>query len=654
MKRSSLLVSSVITLIFFSSFYFTYHRAEKPDEKKTLFLICENGKWGYIDKAGKVIITLQYYSAQDFSEGLAAVRKEGLYGYIDQSGKFVIGEKYDYAEPFHRGIARVYIDGKPFIIDHSGNKLFEHDYESIGDFGTGKYAPAVTRSGKTCLINIKGKQLTGTDLSGIGKFHEGLSVVMKYTGSKAWRDRDPGVIDTNGNVVVDFGIYEEIYDFSEGLAIAKVKPKSRDDKTRYVCINNEGQVVYEVPRTVWRPSYTKTGYHDGMMVVQVYKQNPDSVRNWNTEMDYPGVVDRNGKILFSNKEWENISNFNHGRAFAQIDHRDWILIDQTGKQVGYEIYDEVDGTRYGEESDVFANGKALVLTSNGWKYIDVDGKVIAKSPGKSFTSEIERVGDNVVIGYNDRRIWIPGDSLLAERFFAGVATWTLKDDLIKVVFVEEIWGYINHKGETLWQSKTEEISLSPTMNADYMLRGYFMASSPYDSSLYGFGGWGSYDNMFIGLDTLQSSYAKGKFQVIIDTTRSIPWFDISMGHTLYIINDSKSKVYFPAENSRIEMIIQAKNRKGEWQDIEYLPHSWCGNSYHTLYLPPKHYWEFSVPKFEGSFTTKLRAKLWCKTESDQKEEDIIYSNEISGSVNPAQFWRKREYFPQGIMDSYNE
>jgi len=36
-----------------------------------------------------------------------------------------------------------------------------------------------------------------------------------------------------------------------------------------------------------------------------------------------------------------------------------------------------------------------------------------------------------------------------------------------------------------------------------------------------------------------------------------------------------------------------------------------------------------------------------------RKEVTVYSNEYSGSVNPAQFWRKPEYIPAGIMDPYN-
>ena len=56
------------------------------------------GKWGYIDAKGKVVITPQFETARNFSDGLALVKKE--YGYnskwsvIDKTGKIVLDEAF--------------------------------------------------------------------------------------------------------------------------------------------------------------------------------------------------------------------------------------------------------------------------------------------------------------------------------------------------------------------------------------------------------------------------------------------------------------------------------------------------------------------------------------------------------------------------------
>jgi hypothetical protein len=98
---------------------------------------------------------------------------------------------------------------------------------------------------------------------------------------------------------------------------------------------------------------------------------------------------------------------------------------------------------------------------------------------------------------------------------------------------------------------------------------------------------------------------------------------------------------------------QALDAQNKWQDIEYLPSSWCGNSYHTLALDPQHFWQFQMPVFKGSMPTRIRLKLKIKGKGENKDNEL-YSNEIKASVNPAQFWRKEDYFPNGIMDPYND
>ena len=52
-----------------------------------LAAVSENGKWGFIDKKGKVVIDFQFDEVGDFSEGLARVRnKDDKWGYIDKKG----------------------------------------------------------------------------------------------------------------------------------------------------------------------------------------------------------------------------------------------------------------------------------------------------------------------------------------------------------------------------------------------------------------------------------------------------------------------------------------------------------------------------------------------------------------------------------------
>ena len=67
---------------------------------KGLRRVKKDGKWGFIDKNGKVVIEPQYDFAEPFSEGLGKVKKDGKWGFIDKSGKVVIEPQFDDVECF--------------------------------------------------------------------------------------------------------------------------------------------------------------------------------------------------------------------------------------------------------------------------------------------------------------------------------------------------------------------------------------------------------------------------------------------------------------------------------------------------------------------------------------------------------------------------
>ncbi len=61
--------------------------------------VAVNGRYGYIDHAGKLAITPQFDAAGEFAENLAPVEMNGKWGYIDRSGKLTITPRFDLADP---------------------------------------------------------------------------------------------------------------------------------------------------------------------------------------------------------------------------------------------------------------------------------------------------------------------------------------------------------------------------------------------------------------------------------------------------------------------------------------------------------------------------------------------------------------------------
>ena len=54
----------------------------------------DNGKWGFVNKKGKVVIEPEYDNAKSFSNGLAAVCKDGKWGFIDKDNVLVIANQF--------------------------------------------------------------------------------------------------------------------------------------------------------------------------------------------------------------------------------------------------------------------------------------------------------------------------------------------------------------------------------------------------------------------------------------------------------------------------------------------------------------------------------------------------------------------------------
>ena len=60
-------------------------------------------KWGYSSPDKEILITPKFQEAGWFSEGLAAVKLNGKYGYINRTGKIVIPARYTVAKSFRKG-----------------------------------------------------------------------------------------------------------------------------------------------------------------------------------------------------------------------------------------------------------------------------------------------------------------------------------------------------------------------------------------------------------------------------------------------------------------------------------------------------------------------------------------------------------------------
>jgi DNA-binding transcriptional regulator/RsmH inhibitor MraZ len=192
-------------------------------------------KYGYMDKAGRVVIPAQFHDSGHFSEGLAWVsvlkERNWLYGFIDKTGRMVIEPQFVYQPcDFVDGLAKVVGQATSGFIDREGRLRIEVGAEQSGDFFSEGLLPVVQgdpargvylkRDGRVALEIPLWQNRTARQRSlytirrlQLAPFSEGLAPVLSFN--------KLGFIDKTGRVVIE-PLFRETSGFSEGLAAVKI------------------------------------------------------------------------------------------------------------------------------------------------------------------------------------------------------------------------------------------------------------------------------------------------------------------------------------------------------------------------------------------------------------------------------------------------
>ncbi|MBP1765563.1 MAG: hypothetical protein H6Q65_2621 [Firmicutes bacterium] len=81
---------------------------------------------------------LKYDLALEFSEDRAVVSVNGKYGYVDSTGKMVIAPVYDFTWGFYEGMAYAKNNGKWGYIDRSGREIIAVRYDDLYSISDGR------------------------------------------------------------------------------------------------------------------------------------------------------------------------------------------------------------------------------------------------------------------------------------------------------------------------------------------------------------------------------------------------------------------------------------------------------------------------------------------------------------------------------------
>jgi len=361
---------------------------ELPPVPSTLFRFCDNGKWGYINRQGEVVIKPRFLVAGDFSDGLAAAfRSKDGNGYINEKGQLVFADPEGCfcTRPFSEGLAAFSVgtgrDEKWGFLDKTGKVVIEPKYVEAWDFSEG-----------LARVAVGGEWNLNQD---------------RYRGS-TW-----GYVDRSGHEIVK-PTMSSASDFSGGLALI-VRPldKSSPEENRYAYIDKTGKIVfrleYKAEGTTYR-IFDAEGFSEGLAWVSVRGRGS-------------GFIDKTGKFVIK-PQFLSRSNFSEGLAFV-YSRQSVSYIDRSGQAI-------ITLPPRAQDARRFSEGLAAVQVGDNWGYIDKQGNF--------------RIGpeqrDDWPGPINEAREFSGG---LARVHMGGKEVRESHD----IYWVDGAWYYINRQGDVV-------------------------------------------------------------------------------------------------------------------------------------------------------------------------------------------------------------
>jgi len=326
----------------------------------------------YYDKFGKEVYVSQYESGGEagygiFSEGLMAVMNDGKHGYIDKSGNIVIPFIYDWTFDFKDGVAKVEKEGKKGIVDKNGKEIIACIYDDVIDFYKG--IAIVSKDNKYGMIDKSGNTIFPFQPYSIDKLSEGIAWVNMGNSYEA--------IDMSGKVVVSPTGYADVRPFSEGLAFVEINNEG-------AFINTLGETVIKLPQnngeTIMRYSSFMNGIAIGIekeKLVTIDKEGAKKVIGQYDDFEFykggsiivrkgekRGLIDKEGKILIP-LIYDRISNSGEENLFIVERNGKSGLFDNHGKEVAPIVYSYIS---------FFSEGLVYVSKDGKLGFVDKHGK----------------------------------------------------------------------------------------------------------------------------------------------------------------------------------------------------------------------------------------------------------------------------------------
>jgi hypothetical protein len=328
---------------------------------------------------------LSYSKVESSSDGMFGFEKDGKFGYLDKNGNVVIPADYAYESStsktipsFIKGFVKLKKDNKYGVLDKTGKTIIPFEYDGLYIGSYGKYVSVYNNiNGKNTwgIVNMQNKIL-------LPIVYEQFQIDSNLIGVK--QNGKWGMKDISGKDILPLE-YDQVFPYSQNQVILATKG------TQYGFVDANGKWLFEKVKSV----YTLNGCYEGMIMCSVSGKygyldlKGDEVIV--TKYDYAssfnklglakvgkksstsssttlyGYIDKKGNEVIPVK-YESLGEFYSGLTYAKDPETNrYGFFDKTGKWILNPVYlDLLSFDEYG--------GVWVKQTDAKWHYINKTGK----------------------------------------------------------------------------------------------------------------------------------------------------------------------------------------------------------------------------------------------------------------------------------------
>lgn len=243
----------------------------------------ENGKWGFINLDGKVVIKPEFEEVTDFSKGLSIVKKDGKYGVINTKGGHIFPITFDKMTTFSDGIAFAEENGLKYYLYSNGKRQVLSNKYEFHPYSGGMARIKNPKNGKWGYIDQDGIIVINPAYTFASDFQGGVAVVSKG-------DEKFLITDKGSKKSVAFPVDTTLKLNEDGIGFYK------DRNKKYIFVDK-----YLVPSN--RPFIMKHDFSEGYALTKDIHGN----------LTY---IDQTGAIRLNLKEYDDAGDFSDGKAWV--------------------------------------------------------------------------------------------------------------------------------------------------------------------------------------------------------------------------------------------------------------------------------------------------------------------------------------------------